>query len=211
MIGAHHQIRAGLGCGIGAVGRQGRGLSEHAGLAQSAVNLIGGNLQILHAGDKLPGILVVRLHLPGALSGIQQHLRADDIGGQEHFGLGDAAVHMGLSGKVHHGVKPVLAEQLGDQPAVTDIALDKRISGIILHRLQIGQIACVGQRVQRNHLHLGIGLQHILHEIGTNETGGAGYQHHLHTISSSATRSIYSPYAVFSIGCASAMSCSLVM
>ena len=148
VIGPDDEVGAGLGGGIGAVGGQGRRLGEHPGFSQCAVDLVGGDLEVSHAGAVLPGVLVVRVQVPVALGGVQEGLGADDVGGEKHLRLQDAAVHVALRREVDHGIKVVFGEQLFHQGFITDVALHEAVTGVILDRLQVLQVPGVGQQVE---------------------------------------------------------------
>ena len=60
----------------------------------------------------------------------------------------NAAVDVGLGGEVHHGVGLLGLEELVDASVVADVGLDKLIAGMICDRLQIFQIARIGQLVE---------------------------------------------------------------
>jgi len=167
---AHKMIRAGLGSGIRAVRAERSRLREIPFLAERAVHLIRGHLQILAAG--LPGA-VLRV-IPGLLAALQQIDRAHHIGLDKDFRIVDGAVHMGFRREVDDAFRIVFLQQGADQGGVADIALHKHMAGILLNPLQILQIAGIGQFVQIDNLDVRMLLQHVVHEVRTDEAGAAG-------------------------------------
>ena len=170
MEGHDEHIGAGLGGGVGAVGAQRGGLHEEALGTQSAVDLIGGHLQVLLALFPSLGIGII----PCFLGALQQVDRAHHVALHKNFGVLDGAVHMALGGKVDDVIEIVLCEQALDQLLVADIALHEHMAGVALHILQVFQIARVGQLIQIDQQDLRVFFEHIVHKVGTDKTGTAG-------------------------------------
>jgi hypothetical protein len=55
---------------------------------------------------------------------------------------------MGFRREVNHGARAVLCEQLGQKRSIANIALHKAMLRVAFQRLQVGQVACVGQGVE---------------------------------------------------------------
>ena len=110
IIRPDQHVRAGLGCGIGAVGSQRRGLCKHAGFPQRTVHLICRHLEIPHALPIVLGMLVIGFTFPGGLCRLQQGMRTQNIRGQEHLRVRDAAVYMALRSEMDHCIKVIFLE-----------------------------------------------------------------------------------------------------
>ena len=164
IVECHNEhISAGLGGGVGAVGAQRGGLHEEALGTQSAVDLIGGDLQVLLAF--LPGLGIGIV--PGFLSALQQVHGAHDVALDKDLRVLDGAVHMALSGKVDDIIEIVLCKQALHQLLVADV-------------LQVLQIAGIGQLIQVDQQDLGVLLEHIVNKVGADKTGAAGDQIFFH-------------------------------
>jgi len=61
---------------------------------------------------------------------------------------------MAFSGKVHDGIEIVLNKELRDQGCVTNIPLDKRIALVGFDVSEVFQVACIGQQIQVDHVHV---------------------------------------------------------
>ena len=132
-----------------------------------AVDFIGGNLMIT-----LDAVLAAGVHHSGG---------AHDIGLQEHAGILDGAVHVGLGGKVHHRVRLLMLEDLIDRSPVADVHLVEFEVGVLQSLLQRGEIACVGQRIQTDDPILGVVFQFKVDEVCADEAGAAGQKYgHFH-------------------------------
>jgi hypothetical protein len=177
IVECHHEhIGAGLGGGVGAVGAQRGGLHEEALGTQSAVDLVGGDLQILFAF--LPGLGIGIV--PGFLCTLQQVHGAHDVALDKDLRVLDGAVHMALSGKVDDIIEIVLCKQALHQFLVADVALHEHMAGVALHVLQVLQIAGIGQLIQVDQQDLGVLLEHIVNKVGADKTGAAGDQIFFH-------------------------------
>ena len=102
--------------------------------------------------------------------GLQQPEGALDVGAQERLRVGDGVVVVALCGVVHDRV--VAGDQLIEQRGVADVADDE------LHavRRQAGDVlgvASVGQLVQDGHVHVGVVVHHVVHEVAADEATAA--------------------------------------
>ena len=156
--GAHQVVGGRLGGAVGGAGAVGRLLGEARRVVQRqvAVDLVGGN------------VVVADAVLP---HGLQQAEGALDVGAQEGLRVGDGVVVVALGGVVHDGV--VAGHELIQKPGVADVAHDE------LHAVggQPGDVlgvAGVGQLVQDGDVHLGVVLDHEVHEVGPDEAAAAG-------------------------------------
>ena len=155
--GAHEHVGAGLGRAVrgGRVIR--RLLGELGGVVerQVAVDLVGGDVVVADAVFA---------------DGLQQAEGALDVRAQEGLRVGDGVVVVALGGVVHDGV--VAGDDLIQQPGVADVAHDE------LHavRRQPGDVlgvAGVGQLVQDGHVHVGVVVDHVVHEVAADEAAAA--------------------------------------
>ena len=146
---------------------------------QVAVDLVGGDVVVADAVFA---------------DGLQQAESALHVGAQEGLRVGDGVVVVALGGVVHDGV--VAGDQLIEQPGVADVAHDE------LHAVR-GQpgdvlgVAGVGQLVQDGHVHPGVVVDHVVHEVAADEAAAArdddvlrgdGLLCHMHVSSVPSTR-----------------------
>ena len=155
--GAHEHVGAGLGRAVRGARLIGRLLGELGGVVerQVAVDLVGGDVVVADA------VLA---------DGLQQAESALHVGAQERLGVGDGVVVVALCGVVHDGV--VARDDAVQQPGVADVAHDE------LHAVR-GQpgdvlgVAGVGQLVQDGHVHVGMVVDHVVHEVAADEAAAA--------------------------------------
>lgn len=155
--GAHEHVGGSLGGAVGRARVVGRLLGELGGIVerQVAVDLVGGD------------VVVADAVLP---HGLQQAEGALHVGAQERLRVGDGVVVVALGGVVHDGV--VARHQLIEQRGVADVAHDE------LHAVggQTGDVlgvAGVGQLVQDGHVHAGVVVHHVVHEVAADEAAAA--------------------------------------
>ena len=122
---------------------------------QVAVDLVGGD------------VVVADAVLP---HGLEQAEGALHVGAQEGLGVGDGVVVVGLCGVVHDGV--VARDDAVQELRVADVAHDE------LHAVggQPGDVlgvAGVGQLVQDGDVHLGVVVDHVVHEVAADEAAAA--------------------------------------
>ncbi len=148
--------------------RQSRGCGGTAGWfhkvalgTQRAVDLIGGNLQVLLAlFPRLCGGII-----PGVLAALQQVHGAQHIALDKDLGVFDAAVNMAFGCKVDDIIRIVLSDQVGDERFVADVALHKDVTGVILDVLQVLEVAGIGQLVEVDEADVLILFQHIVDKV----------------------------------------------
>lgn len=122
---------------------------------QVAVDLVGGDVVV--ANSVFP-------------HGLEQAEGALHVGAQEGLRVGDGVVVVALGGVVHDGV--VAGDDAVQQPGIADVAHDE------LHAVggQSGDVlgvAGVGQLVQDGHVHLGVVVDHVVHEVAADEAAAA--------------------------------------
>ena len=179
--GAHEHVGGRLGRAVRRGRVVGRLLGELRRVVerQVAVDLVGGDVVV---ADTV------------FADGLQQAEGALDVGAQEGLGVGDGVVVVALGGVVHDRV--VARDDPIEQLRIADVAHDE------LHavRRQPGDVlgvAGVGQLVQDGHVHLGVVVDHVVHEVAADEAaaardddvlGGEGLLCHVHVSSVPSTR-----------------------
>src|SRR6185437_10892275 len=89
---------------------------------------------------------------------------------------------------MHYGVDRLLSQQTLDGPSIADVASNEPQLRALLDRLETGEIAGVGQRIEHYHTLAGVGIQPIMDEVGANEAGAAGDEQPMHWESLSVRR-----------------------
>ena len=156
---AHQHVGRGLRARVRA-GRMVRGgLRELGRIIQSevAIHLVRAHVVV---ADAVPA------------HGLEQTERAFHVRPQERFRVRDRIVVMGLGRVVHDRVvarhDPV--EQLG----VADVAVHE-LDTILRQARDILDVACIGQGIQHGHMHVRMVVDHVMHEIRTDETTATGH------------------------------------
>ena len=178
---ADEHVGGSLGRAVRRGGPVGRLLGELRRVVERkvAVDLVGGDVVVADAVFA---------------DGLQQAEGSLDVGAQERLGVCDGVVVVALGGVVDDGV--VAGDQLIEQLRVADVAHDE------LHAVggQPGDVlgvAGVGQLVQDGHVHLGVVVDHVVHEVAADEAaaardddvlGGEGLLCHVHVSSVPSTR-----------------------
>ena len=155
--GPHEHVGGRLGRAVRRARAVGRLLGELGRVVerQVAVDLVGGDVVVADA---------VLPHGP------QQAEGALDVGAQEGLRVGDGVVVVALGGVVDDRV--VARDDAVQQPGVADVAHDE------LHAVR-GQpgdvlgVAGVGQLVQDGHVHVGMVVDHVVHEVAADEAAAA--------------------------------------
>ena len=173
VITPHEVVSRRLARRIGAVGLVLIGLGEgRIAWRQRAVDLVGGDVQ------KAEGRLGVgRQRRPVAAGGLQEPERADDVGLNEVFRAVDGAVDMAFCGEMHDRPDRMLAEQRGDQIAVADVATHEDLAAVARDRLQILEVARVGEHVEIDD-RLVAGGEPVEDEITADKAGAARNEDH---------------------------------
>ena len=155
--GAHEHVGARLGRAVrrGRVVR--RLLGELGGVVERkvAVDLVGGHVVVADA------VLA---------DGLQQAEGALDVGAQEGLGVRDGVVVVGLGGVVHDRV--VAGDQLVQQLRVADVA-HHELDAIRRQPGDVLGVAGVGQLVQDGDVHVGVVIDHVVHEVAADEAAAA--------------------------------------
>ncbi len=154
---AHEHVGAGLGRAVrrGRVVR--RLLGELGGVVERkvAVDLVGGDVVVADAVFA---------------DGLQKSEGALDVGAQEGLRVRDGVVVVALGGVVHDGV--VAGDDAVQQPRVADVA-DDELDPILGQPGDVLGVAGVGQLVQDGDVHLGVVVDHVVHEVAADEAAAA--------------------------------------
>ena len=155
--GAHEHVGGRLRRAVRRARVVGRLLGELGGVVerQVAVDLVGGDVVVADA---------VFPH------GLQQAEGSLDVGAQERLRVGDGVVVVALGGVVHDRV--VARHQPVQQLGVADVTHDE------LHAVggQPGDVlgvAGVGQLVQDGHVHVGVVVHDVVHEVAADEAAAS--------------------------------------
>ena len=173
-------VRAVGNCGPQAV-RTGPRAHQHVGRGLRTRVRAG---RMVRGGLREPGRIIqsevaihlVRTHVVVAdavpAHGLEQTERAFHVRPQERFRVRDRIVVMGLGRVVHDRVvarhDPV--EQLG----VADVAVHE-LDTILRQARDILDVARIGQGIQHGHMHVRMVVDHVMHEIRTDETTATGH------------------------------------
>src|SRR5439155_2152312 len=111
--------------------------------------------------------------------GVQQDLRAEDIGADEGPGVENAPVHVAFGGEVDEHVDPA-THSVAHSVAVGDVAVDELVARVVRHGGEIGKVAGVGKAVKVDDLQLRIGFQQVVNEIAADEAAASRYQDRTH-------------------------------
>lgn len=155
--GAHEHIGGRLGGAVRGARLVRRLLGELGWVVerQVAVDLVGGDVVVADAVFA---------------DGLQQAEGALHVGAQEGLRVGDGVVVVALGGVVHDGV--VARDDLLEKLGIADVAHDE------LHAVRgqpgdVLEVAGVGQLVQDGHVHVGVAVDHVVHEVAADEAAAA--------------------------------------
>ena len=135
--------------------------------------------------------------------GLQQAEGALHVGAQEGLRVGDGVVVVALGGVVDDRV--VARDNLIEELSIADVANDE-LDPILGQPGDVLGVAGIGQLVQDGHVHLGVVVHHVVHEVAADEAAAArdddvlGFEdlRHIYPLFTSfATFKRYLPYAVF--------------
>ena len=155
--GAHEHVGGRLGARVRAARVIRRLLGELRRVVerQVAVDLVGGDVVVADA------VLA---------DGLQQAEGALHVGAQERLGVGDGVVVVALGGVVDDGV--VAGDDLIEELSIADVAHDEFDAGGGQPGDVLG-VAGVGQLVQDGHVHPGVVVDHVVHEVAADEAAAA--------------------------------------
>lgn len=155
--GADQHVRGSLGARVRGARLIGRLLGELGGVVerQVAVDLVGGDVVV---ADSV------------FADGLQQAEGALDVRAQERLRVGDGVVVVALGGVVDDRV--VARHQPIEQPRVADVA-DDELHAVGGQPGDVLGVAGVGQLVQDGHVHAGVVVDHVVHEVAADEAAAA--------------------------------------
>ena len=102
--------------------------------------------------------------------GLKQAEGALNVGAEKGLRVGDGVVVVALGGVVHDGV--VAGDQFIEQPSVADVA-DDELHAVRRQPRDVLGVAGVGQLVQDGHVHPGVVVDHVVHEVAADEAAAA--------------------------------------
>lgn len=173
-------VRAVGNCGPQAV-RAGPRAHQHVGRGLRARVRAG---RMVRGGLREPGRIIqseVAIHLVRAhvvvadavpAHGLEQTERAFHVRPQERFRVRDRIVVMGLGRVVHDRV--VARHDPVEQLDVADVAVHE-LDTILRQARDILDVARIGQGIQHGHMHVRMVVDHVMHEIRTDETTATGH------------------------------------
>lgn len=173
-------VRAVGNCGPQAV-RAGPRAHQHVGRGLRARVRAG---RMVRGGLREPGRIIqsevaihlVRTHVVVAdavpAHGLEQTERAFHVRPQERFRVRDRIVVMGLGRVVHDRV--VARHDPVEQLDVADVAVHE-LDTILRQARDILDVARIGQGIQHGHMHVRMVVDHVMHEIRTDETTATGH------------------------------------
>jgi len=158
VIGLGHQVACCLGNAVGTAGFDWRAFGELLGTCQGevTVDFIGADVEeasSVHAGVLLP--------LPAGH--VQQDLGTQDVGAHEDVGAVNAAVHVGLGGKVDDLRGMVLGEDGLHGRTVSNVGLHEGVARVIRNLFDIVGVTGIRQRVEVDETDIGV-LLHLLED-----------------------------------------------
>src|SRR5205807_4688732 len=106
--------------------------------------------------------------------GFEQRMRAGDIRLEKCIRSEDRSVDVRLGGEVHDGVEALIAQQGFDELRIANVAVDETQIGVILHGIQIGEVAGIGERIEHDQPLARVFLEPVMNEIGTDKSGATG-------------------------------------
>ena len=155
--GAHEHVGGRLGGAVRRARVVGRLLGELGGVVERevAVDLVGGDVVVADAEFA---------------DGLQQAEGALHVGAQERLRVGDGVVVVALGGVVHDRV--VAGDDTVQQLRVADVAHDE-LDAVGGEPGDVLGVAGVGQLVQDGDVHLGVVVDHVVHEVTADKAAAA--------------------------------------
>ena len=155
--GAHEHVGGRLGGAVRRARVVGRLLGELGRVVerQVAVDLVGGDVVVADA------VLA---------DGLQQAEGALDVCAQERLRVGDGVVVVALGGVVHDRV--VARDDAVQQLRVADVA-HHELDAVGGQPGDVLGVAGVGQLVQDGHVHVGVVVDHVVHEVAADEAAAS--------------------------------------
>ena len=102
---------------------------------------------------------------------LEERVGALDVGAQERLGVGDGVVVVALRRVVHDGVVP--GDQFLEQCAIADVA-DDQLDTVGGQARDVLRVAGVGELVEHGHVHAGVAVDDVVHEVAADEAAATG-------------------------------------
>ena len=120
----------------------------------------------------LAGRDVVEARHPVPAGGLEQCLRAEDVGTEEAPGIDDGKAVVRLGGEVDHRVDLLLGQQPLGRVEIADVA-DREPHA---EAVEVARVAGVGELVERHHVIVRMALEPPADEVGADEPGRDRYE-----------------------------------
>src|SRR2546423_15011387 len=104
--------------------------------------------------------------------GFKERLCPEDVRPEEQTRVEDRQAVVRLGGEVDDHVDAVVAEHKVDEVELTYVSLDEL--DVLAEPGQVGQIPCVGERVEDDDAVFGVPLGPVPHKVRTDEAGATG-------------------------------------
>lgn len=109
--------------------------------------------------------------IPVATHGFEQVKGAYDVGLNKHTRPVNRTIHMAFGGEIDDGTWFGVGQQVGDEIAITDVAVDELVTRIAIKLLEVLEVTGVGQQVEVNDGFVTL-LEPVEDEVRADETGG---------------------------------------
>ena len=155
---ADQEVGARLRGAVGARRAVGRLLREARRVIEGevAVDLVGRDVVVADA------VLARRL---------EERVGAHDVGAQERLGVGDGVVVVALRRVVHDGVVP--GDDAVEKLAVADVP-HHELDTVLRQARDVLRVAGVGELVEHGHVHAGVPVDDVVHEVAADEAAASG-------------------------------------
>ena len=119
-------------------------------------------------------LILLGQRLPVELGGLQQAQRAHHVGAGEGERVLDRAIHMALGCQVDDAIHLLLLHQLVERLEVADVHLHEFVVGLVLHVLEVGEVAGVGELVEVDDVVVGVLVDKEADHVRADEACAAG-------------------------------------
>src|SRR5262249_31750351 len=111
--------------------------------------------------------------------GIEQYLRAENVGADERSGVVDAAVNVTFGGEVQNRAD-ARTDDRSHRVAVGDVALDKAMARVVRQVRQVRWVAGVSEAIEVDNRNVALHIEEVANEVAANESAAAGHQNRFH-------------------------------
>ena len=105
---------------------------------------------------------------------------ASDVCLDERIRSVNRSIHVRLGSEVNDGVDSLALDDVAHGVAIANITLQECEPLVLCQRLEARQVTGVRERIQADHLVIGMMLRPELDEVAADETGGSRYKHPTH-------------------------------